>query len=42
VQRLEGGQHVEHAAHADVVRDATVDEMKIGTVLAIGECLQLL
>ena len=42
VQRLEGGHHVEHAAHADVVGDASVDEMKVRTLLAVGERLQLL
>ena len=42
VQRLERRQHVQHAAHADVVRDPTVDEMKIGTMLPVGEGLEFL
>ena len=41
-QRLESGQHVEDAAHADVVRDAAVDEVEIGTAIAVGERLELL
>jgi hypothetical protein len=42
VQRFERRKHVEHAAHADVVGDAAVDQVNVSMILAVGEHLQLL
>ena len=37
VQRLEDFQRIEHGAHADVVRDAAVDEMQVGPMHAVAD-----
>jgi len=39
MQRFEDLQRIEHGAHADIVRNAAVDEMEIGSTDAVAEGL---